>query len=168
VVCGNAVAVSGVEAAGGPFAFDGGTELCHELGIGRRDCSARRSSVGGDEFFDAGYLLGGEVGESLLLATRLSSTAFSLVAAGAKASIPEANCPSKDRVLGAWKAPPANSEEDGLGRWYSVAAEADPKVSPREPEARCSCSTVSWASRAHFFHAAQVLAAGSSESQSLH
>jgi hypothetical protein len=38
VIGGNTVTVHGAEAAKGPFASDGGAELCHELGIGWRGC----------------------------------------------------------------------------------------------------------------------------------
>ena len=49
----------------------------------------------------------------LLLATRLLSTVFSLVAAKARASIPEANCSLKEEVL-VWREMPAKSEDGGV------------------------------------------------------
>jgi hypothetical protein len=67
VIGGNTVTVHGAEAAKGPFAFDGGAELCHELGIGWRGCCAQCGSAGGDKLFDVGYFLGGELGGSLVV-----------------------------------------------------------------------------------------------------
>jgi hypothetical protein len=66
MIGGNTVPVHGAGAAGGPFAFDGSTELCYELGIGWGGCRGRRSSSGGDELFNAGNFLGGELREGLV------------------------------------------------------------------------------------------------------
>ena len=66
MIGGNTVSVHGAEAAGGPFAFDGGTELCYELGISWGGCCGRRSTSGGDGLFNAGNLLDGELREGLV------------------------------------------------------------------------------------------------------
>jgi hypothetical protein len=165
MIGGNTLAMHGAEAAGGPFAFDGSTKLCHKLGINRNSCGAWCSSAGGDKLLDAGDLLGGELSEGLISRNKIVEHSLFASGATAKASIPEANCSLKDGVMGAQKALPANPAlEEGLGRWYSMAAEAEPKVLPLPPEARCSRPMVSWAwARAHCFHAAQVLVAGSWE-----
>jgi hypothetical protein len=104
-------------------------------------------------------------GEGLVSCNKIVEHSLFVGGATDKASILEANCFSKDGVLGAQKALPANPVlEEGLGHWYSMAAEAEPKVLPLPPEARCSCPMVGWAwARAHCFHAAQVLVAGSWE-----
>ena len=99
----------------------------------------------------------------LLFATRLLGTAFLLVVAKARASIPEVNCTSKGRVL-AWMAPPVKEEEEGMGQWYLTNVEAEPKVSPWAPDARCSRSMVSWDLWAHCFQATHVLVEGGLES----
>jgi hypothetical protein len=161
VIGGNTVTVHGAEAAGGHLPL-----------MAARSCATSLASAGEDAA--PGVAPREEISSSmraiflavsservLLLATRLSSTAFSLVAARAKASIPEVNGSSKDGEVGERKAPPANPEAEGLGRWYPIAAEAEPKVSPGLPEAHCSRSMVSWVSLAHCFHAGQVLVAGS-------
>ena len=51
----------------------------------------------------------------LLLVTRLSRTASSLVEAKASASMPEVNCASKEGAE-EWKAPQAREEEKGTGQ----------------------------------------------------
>ena len=76
MIGGDAVAVGGAEAAGGPFASDGGAELGDELGITWRGCCGRRRWAGGDELFNPSNLLGSELGEGLVACDKIVEHSF--------------------------------------------------------------------------------------------
>ena len=154
------VAMRGAEAAGDPLALDSCLELGKLLGVGGGAGGCGSVGIGSLATMLAIFLAVMVSDRVLLVATRLSRTTFSLAAASARASMPLANCSSKEGAI----APPAKSSE-GLVWWKEMAAEAEPKTSEKALVARCSRSTVCCVVRAQVFQAAHVLRAGARASR---